>query len=266
MSPVRRCNNHDPSQGGVALGCVDARADEEDEVHKPHKTREDGDGEELGAHAAVAVRVVVAVDGLLPARVPARARRVVVVVDGEADKGRLDATDDGRGHPDQQRHGDVGARVDAGLAFAEEPGHDFGDVPDEGDEENGCAQDKGISSGAVAAQRETNGNGADAQDNVGGVQGELGVDPGFHGVGDILRLLLLLLKLLLVLLLLLELVGGLLGEGRLALRRVVGLERLAVGAGVLLEVRGLELSLLLVRRWLMCGRERLRCWCWCCGW
>lgn len=93
----------------------------------------------------------------------------------------------------------------------------------------------------MCAQREAQGNGADAQHNVDGVQGELGVDPGLDGVGDVLRdvgllvgrreeglllelLLLVLGEVLLLLLLLilrirLERLAVLLKVGRLALLR-----------------------------------------------
>lgn len=74
------------------------------------------------------------------------------------------------------------------------------------------------------------------------MEGDPGQHPGLDGVGDVRRLLLLLL--LLELLILLNLRGRRRLELALGQRLgVVGLEGLAVGAGILLEVGGLELAL-----------------------
>lgn len=130
-APVGRRNDGDNAAvGAVAAGGLDAAVDEEGEVDEPHEAREDGHS---GEEAGLTVVGAGAGAGLVRLRfvVPA----VAAVVDDVGHKGGLDATDDGGAEPDDQRDADVGARVDAGLALAAEPGDDFGEIPDEGEEE-----------------------------------------------------------------------------------------------------------------------------------
>lgn len=130
-APVGRRNDGDNAAlGAVAPSGLDAAVDEEGEVDEPHEAREDGHG---GEEAGLAVVGVGGGAGLVRLRfvVPA----VTAVVDDVGDIGGLDAADDGGAEPDDQRDADVGARVDACLALAAEPGDDFGEIPDEGEEE-----------------------------------------------------------------------------------------------------------------------------------
>lgn len=133
---------------------------------------------------------------------------------------------------------------------------------------DGRAQREDVAGLAEGADVEADANGHDTADDVGGMEGDPGQDPGLDGVGDVRGMLLLLLELLI----LLKLPGCRLLELTLGKRLgVVGLEGLAVGARVLLEVGGLELALhlrllllragdLLLRR-LLRGRRRKRRGC-----
>lgn len=132
-APVRRRNDGDNAAvGAIAAGGLDAAVDEEGEVDEPHEAREDGHGGEEAGLAVVGAGAGAGA-GLVRLRfvVPA----VTAVVDDVGDKGGLDAADDGGAEPDDQRDADVGTRVDACLALAAEPGDDFGEIPDEGEEE-----------------------------------------------------------------------------------------------------------------------------------
>lgn len=130
---------------------------------------------------------------------------------------------------------------------------------------DGRAEREDVARLAEGADVEADANGHDAADDVGRMEGDPGQYPRLGGVGDVRRLLLLLLELLI----LLDLRGRSWLELALGQRLgVVGLEGLAVGAGILLEVGGLELALHLrllllgagdlLLRWLLRGRRGKR--------